>query len=153
MQKLTQLMEHVAVLMERLSRAKVTQVMSYLKLPQNVREMLDNGSLPGSTAYAISRAPDESTQQALLRDAVNGKLKRDDASNRVGRKRESRPSLRSVFRLKNADITIASANGLKLDEIVDVCQQLIKECRRVSKQGIDVTTLERILNDQRRTTA
>ncbi|APZ94550.1 ParB/RepB/Spo0J family partition protein [Fuerstiella marisgermanici] len=131
------------------SKARVTQVMSYLKLPDNVKAMLDNGSLPGSTAYAISRAPDEATQQRMVTEAIQGKLKRDDASRRVTRKESATAAVRCRLSLKEASLVLTTPKRVSLDQIISISQELIRECRRAARQGIDVTTLERVLQDQR----
>lgn len=133
-----------------LSKAKVTQVMSYLSLPQHVQEMLDNGSLPGSTAYAISRAPDDVTRQQMLQDALHGTLKRDEASRRVTRKSDPKKQLRSTFQLTNANVVIATPEKIGLDDFIGIATELIRECRQAVRQGIDASTLERVLHDQRK---
>jgi len=133
-----------------LSKAKVTQVMSYLGLPTNVKEMLNRGSLPGSTAYAISRAPDEATQKQMLQDALQGNLKRDEASRRVTRKSESKRQVRSTFPLTKATIVITTPQRLSFDDIIAIGNELNRECRQATRQGIDVSTLERVLHDQRK---
>ena len=133
-----------------LSKAKVTQVMSYLSLPQNVQDMLNSGSLPGSTAYAISRAPDDATQQQMLQDALQGNLKRDDASRRVTKKSESKRQVRSTFPLTKATVVITSAERLSFDDIIAIGTELNRECRQAVRQGIDASTLERVLHDQRK---
>lgn len=135
-----------------LSKARVTQVLSYLKLPERVQQMLDDGSLPGSTAYAISRAPDAATKQQMLQDAVKGKLKRDDASKRMKQKRSSAAMIRSAFVLPGAGVVMTTSERPDLEGIICVAQALIKECRRAARQGIDVSTLERVLRDQHNST-
>jgi hypothetical protein len=114
--------------------------------------MLDDGSLPGSTAYAISRAPDVATKQQMLQDAVQGRLRRDDASKRVKQKQPSAGTVRSAFLLPGASLVITTPERPDLDRVIDAAQALIKECRRAARQGIDVSTLERVLRDQHNST-
>ena len=63
-----------------ISKSAVTETLSYLGLPDEAKALLDSGRLAGSTAYAISRAPDEATRQELLAKAVQGELRREDAA-------------------------------------------------------------------------
>ena len=130
-----------------ISKARVTQVMSYLTLPDQVKSMLDEGRLAGSTAYAISRASDAATKTRMLRDAVQGKLKRDDASRRVTRKRGA-TCVRCTMLLKDASVVLKTHGVVSHDEIIRISRQLIRECRRAIRQGIDVSTLESVLQDQ-----
>lgn len=131
-----------------ISRSKVTQILSYLNLPEDVQRSLDAGELAGSTAYAIARAPDAATQTKLLAKARKGQLKRDDALREVSQPSSRKDRVRAVFRLQNAEIRMSTSQRLDLDECVTTLQQLIRECRKASKQGLDVTTFERVLHDR-----
>jgi len=133
-----------------ISKSAVTQLLSFLRLPEEAQSMLDAGELPHSTAYAISRAPDVATQQSLLDKAANGGLKRDDAQRVVSRKRSRKTGSKSrvAFRLELADVAISSSEKLDISECVAVLQHLIKECRKAGKQGLDVQTFSKVLSDQ-----
>lgn len=133
-----------------LSKAKVTQVMSYLSLSTRIQEMLDAGSIPGSTAYAISRAPNDITRKQLVEDALRGRLKRDEASRRVTRKSNSAKQQRATFQLSTATVVITTPQKITLDDFMAIGTELIRECRQAVRQGIDVSTLERVLHDQRK---
>lgn len=134
-----------------MSKSKVTQILSYLKLPAEVREQLDDGTIAGSTAYAISRAPNESVKQQLIAEASSSTLKRDDATRKVSSRSKARSQ--SIFRLEGVDITVTAETTLDLAALIRNCQRLIRECRRAERQHLDLTTLQRVLADQRRASA
>ena len=133
------------------SKSAVTETLSYLSLPLELKVLLDSGELAGSTAYAVSRAPDEATRQELLKTALNGHLKRDDAARRVSRTDSGKLRQRSTFRLPAAEITIAVDDDLDFASLIGLLQTLGRECRRAEKQGINLKTLERVLIDKSQT--
>ncbi|MCA9048864.1 MAG: ParB/RepB/Spo0J family partition protein [Planctomycetaceae bacterium] len=128
-----------------ISKATVTQTLSYLSLPDEAKAKLDAGELSGSTAYAISRESDPEAQRRLLQAAMTGKLRRDDVSARVSRRKNGRQ--RSVFRVGGAEVTMSVENDLGLADYVTILQQLISRCRRAEKEGLSVSTLERMMSD------
>jgi ParB family chromosome partitioning protein len=133
------------------SKSVVTETLSYLGLPVELQASLDKGEVGGSTAYAISRAPDEATRQELIHKAMQGSLKRDEAARRVSRSDSSTPRQRSTFRLPSAEICVSADGELDFASLIGLLQALGRECRRAEKQGINVKTLERVLIDKSQT--
>ena len=131
------------------SKSAVTETLSYLELSNEAQALLDSGQIAGSTAYAISRAPDEATRQELLSKAVRGELRREDAARQVSRAHTGRsPRQRSTFRLPTAEISVAVDADLDIPSLVLLLQELGRECRRAAKQGLNVKTFERVLMDK-----
>ena len=128
------------------SKSTVTQVLSYLGLPDEAKVMLDEGTLPESTAYAIARTDDVEKRAKMLQKASRGQLKRDDAirDSQGGRKSKSNRS-RASFRLANAIIAVTTKEPLSPAEYVAIWQQLVRECRRADKEGLDTDTFQRVL--------
>lgn len=133
-----------------MSKSAVTRVLSYLDLPEQAQQLLDAGKLPQSTAYAISRSEDVATQLALMEKAANGKLNRDEAQRVVARNRSPKRqhSSRVSLCVGPAIVSIATEDKLKISDYVGVLQALIKELRRADKQGLDVKTTEKVLQDR-----
>jgi ParB family chromosome partitioning protein len=132
------------------SKSLVTETLSYLELPPEALTLLDEGKIAGSTAYAISRAPDEATKQELLNKAIRGELRREDAARAVSRS----PSVRTqkqryTFCLASAEISVATDNEKDLECIIELFQELGRECRRAARQGLNVSTFQRVLKDKR----
>ncbi len=131
------------------SKSVVTETLSYLDLPPEALALLDSGQLAGSTAYAISRAPDEATRLELLDKAVRGELRRDDAMRRVNRRGATRSARQTAsFQLPSAEITIALENEPEIPVVMELLRELVRECRRAEKQGLNVRTFERVLKDR-----
>jgi len=131
------------------SKSAVTETLSYLELPSEALALLDSGQIAGSTAYAISRAPDDATKQALLQTALRGELRREDAARQVSRANAGRsPRQRSTFRLPNAEIIVAVDEDLDFASLIGFLQKLGRECRRAERHGINVKTFERVLMDK-----
>ncbi len=131
----------------QLSKGTVTQCLSYLTLPPEAQAAVDAGRLSGSTAYAIARAPDPTTREALTAAAVDGNLTREEACRSVRRRGGGR---RVVCRLAGATLTIASEQPLGLPELDALALALRKQVRAAKAQGFDVRTFERVLADQQR---
>ncbi len=126
----------------------MTQCLSLLKLEADVQQELNDGRIAASTAYAIARASEEQTKQKLLEAARNGQLSRDDASEAV-RKRApgGGKACKIACRLPGKLVTTTCQGRLTLQDIEGICQQLLRESRRAIKQGLDVSTFERVLAD------
>lgn len=56
--------------------------------------------------------------------------------------------VRSTFQLTKASVVVTTPERLGLDDVIVIGNELIKECRQAARLGIDVSTLERVLNDQ-----
>lgn len=133
-----------------ISKSKVTQTLSFLALSEEARTLLDAGQLPESTAYAIAREPDSDRRKVMLRAAVNGDLKRDEANRRVKKKSAAKMKhRRCVFQLSNGEISIAVSEELEIPGCVALLQQLIRHCRAAAKDGLNVETFARVLADRR----
>ncbi|MFO0900501.1 MAG: ParB/RepB/Spo0J family partition protein [Pirellulales bacterium] len=131
----------------QLSRAMVTQCLSYLTLSAAQQEDLDAGRISRSTGYAIARAPDEAARAELAAAARAGGLTRDEACRQVRRRGGTR---RVVCRLGDVTLTVAAERSLTLPELGELAVTLRKEVRAAAAKGFDVRTFERVLADQQR---
>jgi ParB family chromosome partitioning protein len=129
-----------------LSKGTVSQCLSYLKLPQDAQEALQNGGLAESTAYAIARAPDGETQQTMLEAAKQGKLTRDEAQQAV-RKRPSRSggNVRIICQLAETTVTVTSQKPVGFGELQELWRRLSRECKRAANKQWDIPTWQRVL--------
>jgi ParB family chromosome partitioning protein len=66
--------------------ASVTRAEALLTLPEDVQAMVDEGRLPESIAYEISRLRDEYGMRELAFTAVAGRMNRDQVTDAVRRK-------------------------------------------------------------------
>lgn len=128
------------------SKSAITEIMSYLNLPGEAKSLLDSGQLAGSTAYAISRAPDEETKRELLNKAKQGELRRDDAAQRVNQTNPLTPKHRSTFRIDSFEVIVVSNDELDMASLLDLFKKLMRECRK--HHGLNVKTFEHVLVDK-----
>lgn len=132
-----------------ISKSHVTLCLSHLTHAPEIQAAIDAGEISQSTAYAISRAPDDSGRKAMIDDALQGGLSRGDAVRRV--KHRGKPeskTTRMVCRLPSATVAIAATENPSLDAIGILLRKLGQHCRSAAKQGYDIGTLERILADK-----
>lgn len=130
------------------SKTKVTRLLSLLKLPEKARELVRSGELKPSTAYEISRAKDLDECEQLIAAATSEKgLRRDEAQQTVKRRTgKNGPPVR--FRLSVGEILVTSSSTIDLACIEDACRELVRECQRAKKSGLNVGTLSRVLKDR-----
>lgn len=134
-----------------LSKAHVTECLSHLSHSAEVQAMIDDGRISGSTAYAVSRETDEAVREALLAQAMDGKLSRAEASRRVKRRADGKPvEHKAVFTLSEATFVATAREAFDLEELASMFRRLAQECRSGAAQGFDIGTLERVLTDKAR---
>ncbi len=132
-----------------LSKSHVTLCLSHLSHPPEIQAKIDAGEISSSTAYAVSRASDEASRNAMLDEALQGGLSRGDAINRVKRRGKSETkATRMVCQLPLGTVTVAATDASSLDAIGILLQKLGHQCRSAARQGYDIGTLERILADK-----
>jgi ParB family chromosome partitioning protein len=131
-----------------ISKSAVTISLSHLTHSPEVQAKIDAGEIPPSTAYAISRAPDELARKAMLDSAVAGGLSRSEAADRVKRRGKSEKQTRMVCQLPSGTVTIDTTGEMSLEAIGIMLRKLSDQCRSAAKQGYDIGTLERILADK-----
>jgi ParB/RepB/Spo0J family partition protein len=134
-----------------MSEPMVTQSLSHLTWSPEVQAEIDSGKIPSSTAYAIARAPDEETKNALLKAVREGNLTRDDAIEAVSKRNDLKVKLYRVScSLPGVTLTMASETHVTFQSLQVVLKQLLRESRKASKQGLDIDTFQRVLADQSR---
>ena len=133
----------------RMSEPMVTQCLSLLSWPPEIQSEIESGKIAPSTAYAITRAPDEETKAALLQAAREGSLTREDAIEAVGQNGASKTKLnRGTFCVSGASLTLVSEIAVTFKSLESNLKLLLRESRKASKQGIDIATFQRVLADQ-----
>lgn len=132
------------------SKSKVTRLLSLLKLPSEAQELVKAGTLKPSTAYEISRAKSPQERDRLLAEAASeGGLRRDQANHSVNAETSgTRRTHRTSFQLNTTQVVVAGSDAADLDQVIQICQELIRECKQASRRGLNVSTLCRVLKDQ-----
>lgn len=131
------------------SKSRVTMYLSLLRLPEDARALVNDGSLAVSSAYAIARVADDAAREKLLQDAVSGGARRDDIARRASRKPTGKLS-RVTFPMGSARVTIGTPEEADLSACVTILQQLLRHCRKASKEQLSLQTVTSLLADSQR---
>jgi ParB family transcriptional regulator, chromosome partitioning protein len=125
-----------------ISHSQVVRAMSILSLPESVQEHVEQGRLPGSTAYEISKLDDPEAQRRLADDVVNHGLTRNDAVKHVraaasqskpaqirarggGKPKRKVQTIRSL-RAAGFKITIENRKGVDAEPAIDALREAIQ---------------------------
>lgn len=131
-----------------MSPGMVSKLLALLELPEPVQVQVANGSLPLTTAYAVSRAPDAESQRHLADQAASGELRRDDVAKRAkarsparrsaGRRRQRASHTRILIPL-GRDRSIAFAGpDLTLPAISEWLQDLLTRINALEPQNLEL---------------
>jgi hypothetical protein len=128
----------------------VTRLLSPSKCIPAVQDALAKGLVTIRDVYAISQLPDAADQLGLLnlRLAPGGKLADLELQSRKARK-PSNGTCVKVTRIKcdvpgrKATVTVTGA-ALSLEDMIETVQDLLKEAKKASDQGIDAKVFEKM---------
>jgi len=137
------------------SKATVSRLLSLLDLPEPIRGRVDAGEIPLSAASALARVADGEQREALASQLASGRLTRDGLvgtlkAQRNGTPNEPRGASRVICRLASATVTVSAEDALDLEAFVSVLEDLLNKARRARTQGIELSTLTKMIRDQAR---
>ncbi len=138
------------------TEAYVSKVLSLDRCAPAVRAAASEGTIGLSDWYAISKAPAEPDQAALLAAKRNG-ASRDELEGRVKRAANGPTAAARVARLRcqlpGVCVTLAGAGeGMTLGDVEEALVALLKEVRRGKEQGLDSKTFSAVLRDKAKAT-
>jgi ParB family chromosome partitioning protein len=133
-----------------ISGGAITKAEALLSLPEDIQAMVDDGRVPESTAYEISRMPDEQAQRELALAVAAGKVSRDGVAAAVHQlvgKKQVRPKAgRLSCTLEGGvSVTVRSGDPLTWDGLLAALDQLRRQIKKLSAEGEDVAALSRVL--------
>lgn len=125
-----------------ISHSQVVRAMSLLSLPESVQEHVEQGRLPGSTAYEISKLHDPEAQLQLANDVVKHGLTRNDAvkhvraaasqaktvQSRGGGPAKPKRKIQTIRSLRAGGfkITIENRKGVEVGPAIDALREAIR---------------------------
>ncbi len=129
-----------------ISPATISRAMALLNLPSEIQAMVENGQIPDSAAYELSRLPDEDQMLVLAHAVAAGRMTRDAVAEavrgRIGRKARSQNASRLSCRTKlGVGVTFSSVDGLDFDRLLESIDELRKQIRSLMKDGKPVGEL------------
>ena len=135
------------------SKATVSRLLSLLDLPEPIRGRVDAGEIPLSAASALARVEDGERREALASQVASGQLTRDGLvgtlrARRDGNPKEARGASRVICRLASATVTVSAEDALDLESFISTLEDLLNRARRARTQGIELSTLSKMIRDQ-----
>lgn len=133
------------------SGAEVTRVMSIGKLSVEERQLVLEGKISKSSAYALSRMPPE-VRAVMALKAAQGEITRDELNKQARRTKKTvgAKTRRFCCPMAEGTISVQAIEGMNWDSLIELLEKLLKECKRSKTQGIDITTAERVMRDRNR---
>jgi ParB family chromosome partitioning protein len=134
-----------------ISPSEVTRVLSLSKLSPDEQQLVREGKITKSAAYALSRMPAEE-RASLVEKAASGEITRDQLNARARKKdkSESVKTRRVSCALAGRKVSVQAEQGINLGGLIELLEQLLKSFRKARSQGLDVATAVQILKDQNR---
>jgi ParB family chromosome partitioning protein len=118
----------------RLPESKVSRALALLKLPPDLQQQVDRGSLPARTAYELSKIADDRLRRDLARRSAAGSLTTADVA-KVARRRK-RQSLRKQPGAKQTfysdggwTVIVSKRQNATYDEMEQALLQALDEVR------------------------
>lgn len=132
------------------SKGMVSTILRLEGLNETERALLSSGQLSLTAAAALCRM-DAETRQAALDDVMQGKVTRDNLQERSRKKSANAAdkSLRRVMlELPEVSASFAARDGMSIDLLLKVLDDLVRACKKARAQGLDISTMVRVLRDR-----
>lgn len=134
----------------KLGESTVTKYLSPGRCIGEVQEALEAGRIGITTAYELSRAPQEQ-QGELLQLKLSG-TSRDGLADRIRKQKgQSTPQVRVkriACPLPSGLSVVVSGQELSLDELIEALGDAQKEAKRAREQGLDAKTFSAVMKDK-----
>ena len=133
-----------------ISGAAITRAESLLTLPDDIQALVDTGAVAESTAYELSRLPDEAAMRELAGSVAAGKIGRTQVTEAVQRlvgKKNVRPAAsRLSCRLDGGlSVTVSASVPLTWESLLDAIDRIRKEARKLCDAGKEPAALAQVL--------
>jgi ParB family chromosome partitioning protein len=131
-----------------ISNASITRVESLLSLPEDIQAMVNDGRVPESAAYELSRLPDEQAQRELAQAVAARRMNRDQVAeavrSKVGKKNVRPKTSRISWKPDHGpSITVSADEAISLDDLIEALAQLQRQAKRALEKGMDVSGFAR----------
>jgi ParB family chromosome partitioning protein len=120
-----------------ISKGAVSKALSLLKLPEDIQEQVEQGTISPSSGYEVSRLKDEAAQRELASRIVSEGLKRDEAGVAVGKTvrprqkaLEKTPTTVKVLNVSGARLSITlQKKTVRTSDIIRVLEEALAQLR------------------------
>jgi ParB family transcriptional regulator, chromosome partitioning protein len=143
----SQAAQELAVPPSRISRA-----LPLLDLPEELQAAIHNLTIAKDTAYHLSRLPPGTERDRLFAMALTSDLARDSAARAVKAAQKtatsSASSKRVVCQLGEGRSLTVQGSSVRIDSLIEMLEDVLKEARKARSQGLDITTLAKLFRDR-----
>jgi ParB family transcriptional regulator, chromosome partitioning protein len=128
-----------------ISGGTITKCEALLTLPEEIQALVDEGRVPESSAYEISRISDPKAQFELAHAVAAGRLKRDQVvdavRSRIGKRNITPKAGRLSCKHAGISITVSSNEPLRRESLMIAIDHLKKQAQKLTDQpGKEVAT-------------
>lgn len=125
----------------RIPESKVSRTLALLRLPEDIQDQVEAGTLAARSAYEISRIPDDETRRTLSRQASEGRLPHAQATNLVRQHRgKPRGIVRAVKQTFVSEggwkVTVSANSAGTYEEIEQALHDALEEVRHRIENGV-----------------
>lgn len=134
-----------------ISAAALTRAEALLSLPEDIQEMVDDGRVPESIGYELSRMPGADAQRELAAAVCQKRLKRDAVAEavraKIGKRAVKPRAGRLVCRLAGGvSVSISASDALDWTTLIEAIDRIRREARKLCDSGKDVAALAKSLH-------
>ena len=137
------------------SNATISRLLALRQLPEAIREGVDRGEIPLSSAIELAKEEDKEVQAANAIQVASGALSRDALAGARKAKRNAKDSSQSSVRRVSCKLTSGSsvtvaADSLDMENLILALEEVLSEARKARTKGYEVSTLSKMFRDQAR---
>lgn len=136
-----------------ISKSTISNILKLQESTDEERALISSGRLGVSAAAALCRM-DPDTRKDAVAEVHNGNVTRDELHGRSKRRSQTsgKPRDSSVkrftFELPSAKASFAAGSGFSIDHLLKLLEELARICKKARAEGLDITTLERVVRDR-----
>jgi len=125
----------------RIPESKVSRTLALLRLPEDIQDQVEAGTLAARSAYEISRIPDDDKRRELAQQASEGRLPHAQATNLVrqhrGKPRSPGRAVKQTFVSEGGwKVTVSANRAGTYEEIEHALQDALEEVRHRIENGV-----------------
>lgn len=136
------------------SAGSVSKTLAVLKLPDDLRQQVAEGTLPRVTAYEISRLGSEDEQRAMAARVAGGEVSREQIVGTVhaAKGRRSHAASKTGKRLactlpQRGSVTVAADEELTFDSVIGLLAELLRVAKKAKADGLTLDALPELLKE------
>ncbi len=132
-----------------LSKSTASRLLALNSLPEEIQQGVEDGKIPASAGYSLSRIEDREKQSALACQVAEGKLTRDEVADVVksaqngDAEREVAPLKHVKVMIDGLTVTVAGESGVTWEIYLKVIQALHSKSRKAYRQGQELKSFGR----------